>query len=124
MKVRKKPVVVEARLFDPESDYDEASDVAKWASGVANDEGFVVPTLEGHHQVTPGYYVIKGVKGEFYGCDPDTFWMTYDLASDTPEEDFWTKADLWLGRIAPWVFVAGLAVATLTLVVASLRMVF
>lgn len=117
MKVRKKAVVVEARLFDPESDYDEALDVVKWAGGVANDQGFVVPTLEGHRQVTPGYYVIKGVKGEFYGFDPEIFWTTYELPED---DDFWAKADLWLGRIAPWVFVVGLAVATLSLIVGVL----
>lgn len=114
MKVRKKPVVVEARLFDPESDYDQALSVVEWAGGVPNDEGFVVPTLEGHHQVTPGYYVIKGVKGEFYGCDPEIFWMTYE----SPEDDFWAKADLWLGRVFPWVFMAALSVATLALVLA------
>lgn len=121
MKVRKKAVIVEARLFDPESDYDEALDVVEWAGGVPNDQGFVVPTLEGHHQVTPGYYVIKGVKGEFYGCDPEIFWMTYESPED---DDFWDKADLWLGRIAPWVFVTSLTVATTMLLISAVGMVF
>lgn len=36
-------------------------------------------TLEGSHRVSPGDYVIKGVKGEFYPCKPDIFAMTYDI---------------------------------------------
>lgn len=74
----KKPVTIEYRVFDPSSDYDDALDVCKWAGGVPNDDGFLVPTLEGTHQVRQGWVVIKGVKGEFYGCEPEVFDLSYD----------------------------------------------
>lgn len=74
----KKPVRIEYRIFSPSTDYDEALDVVKWAGGVVNDEGFIVPTLEGVHQVRDGMVVIKGVKNEFYGCDREIFHLTYD----------------------------------------------
>lgn len=39
-----------------------------------------VPTLEGGHVVTPGDWIITGVKGEHYPCKPDIFAATYDPA--------------------------------------------
>lgn len=39
---QKRPVVIEARLFDPGADYDEALDVVKWAGGEATDDGCVI----------------------------------------------------------------------------------
>ena len=33
-------------------------------------------------QVSPGDYIIKGVKGEFYPCKPDIFAATYELVED------------------------------------------
>lgn len=35
-------------------------------------------TLEGDMNVSPGDYVIKGLKGEFYPCKPDIFAMKYE----------------------------------------------
>jgi hypothetical protein len=40
-----------------------------------------VYTLEGIMSAFPGYYIIQGVKGEFYPCKPDIFEATYDLPS-------------------------------------------
>lgn len=37
-----------------------------------------IHTLEGDMIVSPGDYVIKGVKGEFYPCKPDIFEQTYE----------------------------------------------
>jgi hypothetical protein len=37
-----------------------------------------IATLEGWHGVTPGDYIITGVKGEHYPCKPDIFAMTYE----------------------------------------------
>jgi hypothetical protein len=28
----------------------------------------------------PGYYIIRGVEGEFYGCEPNIFHKTYGPA--------------------------------------------
>lgn len=33
---------------------------------------------------SPGDYVIRGVKGEFYPCKPDIFLATYDILSEAP----------------------------------------
>jgi hypothetical protein len=38
----------------------------------------VIGTLEGDMTVSPGDWVIRGVKGEFYPCKPDIFAATYD----------------------------------------------
>lgn len=78
MKFRKKPVVIEARLFDPGIDYDEALDVVKWCGGAADSEGCLIHTLEGDHLAQFGDWIIKGVKGEFYPCKPDIFEATYE----------------------------------------------
>lgn len=40
------------------------------------------PTLEGHHLVCPGDWVITGIKGEQYPCKPDIFEATYELVED------------------------------------------
>lgn len=42
----------------------------------------VIDTLEGKHIVSPGDYIIKGVKGEFYPCKPDIFAQTYEPVDD------------------------------------------
>jgi hypothetical protein len=42
---------------------------------------FNINTLEGtSYEVKPGVWVIKGVKGEFYPCQPDIFMETYQAA--------------------------------------------
>ena len=37
-----------------------------------------IATLEGDHLVTPGDWIITGVKGEHYPCKPDIFEATYE----------------------------------------------
>lgn len=37
-----------------------------------------IETLEGTMECPVGHYVIKGVKGEIYSCDPEIFKMSYD----------------------------------------------
>jgi hypothetical protein len=37
-----------------------------------------IDTLEDGHNVCPGDWIIKGVKGEFYPCKPDIFELTYE----------------------------------------------
>ena len=86
MKYRKKPVVIEARLFTALS----AAEVAEWCYGdlVNDDEAdqddvplyIAIDTLEGVMQASLGDYIIKGVNGEFYPCKPDIFAKTYEKA--------------------------------------------
>ena len=85
---RKKPVEVEARQLD-KSDYRGVQDIAKWSGGV-DLWGFEIDhappgakllritTLEGTMYADDGDWIVRGVKGEFYPCKPDTFEATYE----------------------------------------------
>ena len=76
MKFRKKPVVIEATQWFK---YGDHSAVEKHD----REEGFgKVYTLEGEHIVTPGDWIITGVKGEHYPCKPDIFEMTYERVEE------------------------------------------
>lgn len=88
-KYRKKPVVIEAMLWDGKAT--TAFDIARWAhpdgkggyTGAWSYEGSApfamhIPTLEGVMAANQGDYIIKGVKGEFYPCKPDIFEQTYE----------------------------------------------
>lgn len=88
---RKKPVVIQAirwcgtnlkEVIDFTGLHPSA-DKWTWAEyeEVVRTKGFKLFTLEGPHMVDIGDYVIRGVKGEFYACKPDIFWMTYERAS-------------------------------------------
>ena len=48
-----------------------------WSKYPAKNLGYI-NTLEGGHIVTPGDWIICGVKGEFYPCKPDIFAVTYE----------------------------------------------
>jgi hypothetical protein len=72
MKFRKKPVVIDATRWFKFGDH---PDVAQYMNG----SGWI-ETLEGGHVVTPGDWVITGVKGEHYPCKPDIFEATYEPA--------------------------------------------
>jgi len=78
-KYRKKPVVVEAEQFFPDSE--------PWPAGVCGsrtESGFIawIPTLEGDMDVNAGDWIITGIKGEKYPCKSDIFAATYE-----PEDD-------------------------------------
>lgn len=89
MKYKKRPVVIDAWLWD------ETETLLKelrfqgmeWCGNVGHSDrpGWVgklhIRTLEsgkGSFLVSPGDYIIRGVKGEFYACKPDIFAMTYE----------------------------------------------
>ena len=88
-KFRKKPVVVEARRYEVESDgralidwINEHSDerTAYWRDtpNVWGPASIMIPTLEGDMEAAFGDWIIEGVNGEFYPCKPDIFSKTYD----------------------------------------------
>ena len=58
MKVRKKPIIVEAYQTDEELD---------------------IETLEGTMHASVGDFIITGVHGEQYPCKPDIFYETYEV---------------------------------------------
>ena len=83
-KFRKKPVVIEAEQWFPgkpvdgviESDPDSTTQFAPF-----------VETLEGPLNVSPGDWIITGIKGEKYPCKPDIFEATYESAAFEPAQD-------------------------------------
>ena len=87
MRYRKKPVVIDAVLWDlhfhgdvSQFDYTKSDRVeCEKCYKLMADHGSV-KTLEGSHIVCPGDWIITGVKGEKYPCKPDIFELTYELA--------------------------------------------
>lgn len=45
-----------------------------------------ISTLEGDMEARAGYYIIKGIKGEFYPCETEIFYGSYDDV-DTPLQE-------------------------------------
>ena len=82
MKYRKKPVVIDAIQWTGQN-CKEISDFASNVWDVQPWKPFVIQTLEDEHTASVGDYIIRGVKGEFYPCQPDIFDMTYELAVDS-----------------------------------------
>jgi hypothetical protein len=76
MKYRKKPVEIEAVQWFKDGDHPA---VTRFFAQDPEQKGYGwIKTLEGGHIVTPGDYIITGVKGEKYPCRPDIFEMTYE----------------------------------------------
>lgn len=48
-------------------------------------QSLYISTLEGEHRVTPGDWIVRGVKGEHYPVKPDIFAATYDQVATSPE---------------------------------------
>ena len=83
-KFRKKPVVIEALQWVP------TKQGLAWMQLFVGDHAYtrthsttgelqlICKTLEGELRATPGDWIIRGVKGEFYPCKPDIFEATYE----------------------------------------------
>lgn len=82
-KFRKKPVVIEAVLYHG-INFDEIENFVGGDAEFHNKE-LVVATLEGPLHASPGDWIIKGTKGEFYPCKPDIFTDIYEPVSDIEE---------------------------------------
>jgi hypothetical protein len=85
MRVRKKPVEVDA--FCWLGSFSEEDALVAWASGIERAKPFqfqvvlgdlFIVTKEGSMQVPIGNYIICGIAGEFYSCDPAIFRATYE----------------------------------------------
>lgn len=80
---RKKPLAVAAIQFTPDSFEavvaflgSNRADSTAWSIYIVTPEG----TMEAHM----GWWIIKGVKGEFYPCRPDVFEATYEPVEPPP----------------------------------------
>lgn len=84
MKVRKKPVEVEARLFTE----NKAKEIAEWCNALliprgGNTEPFIqIMTLEGMMTARLNDYIIKGVHDEYYPVAPAIFEQTYEVIEE------------------------------------------
>jgi len=78
-KFRKKPVVIEAVQWFSNV---HVPDVCRLESCKPFFLGPHIHTLEGPFVVSPGDWIITGVKGEKYPCKPDIFEATYERVSD------------------------------------------
>jgi len=84
-KFRKRPVVVEAMQFTGQNAlavwvFMGRDDLARNPDLHATDCP-IIHTLEGDLHASPGDWIIRGVKGEFYPCKPDIFAATYEEVS-------------------------------------------
>ena len=77
MKHRKKPVVIDAVQWFKMGDHPNITPYENEPNGYGVGYGWI-KTLEGGHIVTPGDWIITGVKGEQYPCKPDIFQATYE----------------------------------------------
>lgn len=75
MKFRKKPVVVDAVQWFKAGDHPAVDYGGTDDAGV---DHYSIRTREGRMLVTPGDWIITGIKGEFYPCKPDIFAATYE----------------------------------------------
>jgi hypothetical protein len=74
---RKKPVVIQAYQWNGERPLPHPLE-GNWDNNPMTPSKVTINTPEGHMTVSKGDYIIRGVKGEYYACKPDVFYMTYD----------------------------------------------
>jgi hypothetical protein len=80
-KYRKKPVIIDAVLFDGTlSCVEQLGAYQGSVSQELTGNTVQIETLEGTMTANIGDYIIKGVKGEIYPCKADIFEATYDVA--------------------------------------------
>lgn len=74
-KYRKKPIVIEAEQWFPGIKIKGVIEKTHQVYGM-------IETLEGSMMVSPGDWIITGIKGEKYPCKPDIFEATYELVKE------------------------------------------
>ena len=99
MKFRKKPVVIDAIVFDGKNIAEVcafAPSSKPWTVAMRTDGDptvrptayyprVLIETLEGNVWASPGDWIIRGVKGECYPCKPDIFEATYERTEGAHE---------------------------------------
>lgn len=99
MQYRKKPVVIEAILYQAELGNNRimnwlalhGANIKDWTF---HDGEITMPTIEGKMTAKDGDYIIKGIKGEFCPCKPDIFAATYEPV-DQPKQEQVCKFSRW-----------------------------
>ena len=93
MRYKKIAHEVEAFFVDEKT----ISDIGTWPNWLIDEIGrglviakkkglpcLVVNTLEGQYDVYPNYYIIKGIEGELYPCEPNIFNKSYKKINTNP----------------------------------------
>lgn len=101
MQFRKKPVVIDAVQWFKLGDHPAvvALPPERFSANADPNTFGYIDTLEGGHIVTPGDWIITGVKGEQYPVKPEIFEATYedasiaDPAEAAPERAPWPTAE-------------------------------
>lgn len=84
LRVRKRPIEVQAMLYDGTN----GEAVCAWvntrpdlvaAHALAGKYALIIPTLEGPMTALVGDYIVCGIKGEFYPVKPDVFERSYEV---------------------------------------------
>lgn len=81
IRVRKRPVVVEAFPYDGTN----GDDIVTWAQPAATVDlagDLVITTFEGNHVAAPGDIVMRGTRGEFYPIKPQVYADVYEPAGE------------------------------------------
>ena len=85
---RKKPIVIHAMQWFPGKEVDgviwpvphDGADIS--FHGLHGEDMGQIHTLEGMYIVSPGDWIITGIKDEKYPCKPDIFEATYEPIDD------------------------------------------
>lgn len=80
---RKKPIMVAACQWTGENEFEikfffTRANIKEKTHYSIEDKELKIQTLEGVITASPGDYIIRGIKGEFYPCKPDIFAESYD----------------------------------------------
>lgn len=88
---RKRPVEVEAMQMNGQTlvivDWLAANGAVydTWTHPTDSSKDCIfIETLEGRMCAWPGWWIIRGVKGEFYPCADDVFQKTYEAVGERP----------------------------------------
>lgn len=86
MRYRKKPVVIEAIQFIEANEHLVLNFLEHTKHHIEPATGALyILTLKGLMRANIGDYIIKGVHGECYPCNPDIFRKTYELVYELDE---------------------------------------
>lgn len=76
----KKPIPIQALQFDGNNISEIIAFIGDFPHKyVANENVFIISTLEGDHLVRHGDYVVRGVYDEYYPVKPTIFEETYEI---------------------------------------------
>lgn len=94
---KSKPKQIEALYFDGTNE--RATEIIDWVLAQGGAAGFMcgskccdgkrvinIMTLEGTMGAPEGWWVIRGIKGEFYPCEDDIFQKSYEEIDDRVEK--------------------------------------